>query len=63
MDDKIQLNKEEALLVMRMLCFFLQMAQELKVKNNSDVEPAKKLKNNIFHQIMEIEEKERDIWR
>lgn len=61
LQDKIQLTKDEALLIMRMLCFFLQMAQELKVRNNSDVDPAKKLKNNIFHQIMDIEEKERDL--
>ena len=59
--DKIELTREEAMLVMRLLNLILDKAQALNVRDNSDVDPAKKLKNNIFHQIMDIEEKERDL--
>lgn len=56
--DKIELTREEAMLVMRLLNLFLRKAQALNVRNNSDVVPAKALKQNIFNQFMKLDEQE-----
>ncbi len=55
---KIELDKQEALLVMRMLNYFL-IAQSNSATQQSDVAGAKDLKNNIFHQLMAIDEQNR----
>jgi hypothetical protein len=51
---KVELTKQEALLVMRMLNYFL-IAQSKKATHKSDVAGAKDLKNNLFRQIMAID--------
>lgn len=56
--DKIELTREEAMLVMRLLNLFLSKAQALNVRNNTDVVPAKALKQNIFNQFMKLNEQE-----
>mgnify|MGYP000147813283 FL=1 len=53
--DKIELTREEAMLVMRLLNLFLSKAQALNVRNNTDVVPAKALKQNIFNQFMKLD--------
>lgn len=53
--DKIELTREEAMLVMRLLILFLSKAQALNVRNNTDVVPAKALKQNIFNQFMKLD--------
>jgi hypothetical protein len=55
MMDKIELTREEAMLVMRLLNLFLSKAQALNVRNNTDVVPAKALKQNIFNQFMKLD--------
>lgn len=54
---KIELDKQEALLVMRMLNYFL-IAQSNSAQQ-SDVAGAKNLKNNLFRQLMAIDEQNR----
>lgn len=56
--DKIELTREEAMLVMRLLNLFLSKAQVLNVRDNSDVVPAKALKQNIFNQFMKLDTEE-----
>ena len=56
--NKIELTREEAMLVMRLLNLFLSMAQALNVRDNSDVAPAKALKQNIFDQFMKLDTEE-----
>ena len=56
--DKIELTREEAMLVMRLLNLFLSKAQALNVRDNSDVAPAKALKQNIFDQFMKLNTEE-----
>lgn len=56
--DKIELTREEAMLVMRLLNLFLDKAQALNVRDNSDVAPAKALKQNIFDQFMKLDTEE-----
>lgn len=53
--DKIELTREEAMLVMRLLNLFLSKAQALNVRNNTGVVPAKALKQNIFNQFMKLD--------
>lgn len=53
--DKIELTREEAMLVMRLLNLFLSKAQALNVRNNTDVVPANALKQNIFNQFMKLD--------
>ena len=53
--NKIELTREEAMLVMRLLNLFLSKAQVLNVRDNSDVAPAKALKQNIFNQFMKLD--------
>lgn len=53
--DKIELTCEEAMLVMRLLNLFLSKAHALNVRNNTDVVPAKALKQNIFNQFMKLD--------
>ena len=53
--DKIELTREEAMLVMRLLNLFLSKAQALNVRNNTDGVPAKALKQNIFNQFMKLD--------
>ena len=43
---------------MRLLNLFLSKAQTLNVRNNSDVAPAKALKQNIFDQFMKLDTQE-----
>lgn len=43
---------------MRLLNLFLSKAQTLNVRANSDVAPAKALKQNIFNQFMKLDEQE-----
>lgn len=52
---KIEITREEAMLVMRLLNLFLSKAQALNVRNNTDVVPAKALKQNIFNQFMKLD--------
>ena len=56
--DKIELTREEAMLVMRLLNLFLSKAQALNVRDNSDVAPAKAMKQNIFDQFMKLDTEE-----
>ena len=49
--NKIEFTREEAMLVMR-------KAQVLNVRDNSDVAPAKALKQNIFNQFMKLDTEE-----
>lgn len=56
--NKIELTREEAMLVMRLLNLFLGKAQALNVRDNSDVAPAKALKQNIFDQFMKLDTEE-----
>lgn len=56
--DKIELTREEAMLVMRLLNLFLSKAQALNVRDNSDVAPAKALRQNIFDQLMKLDTEE-----
>ena len=56
--DKIELTREEAMLVMRLLNLFLSKAQALNVRSNSDVALAKDLKQNIFNQFMKLDTEE-----
>lgn len=55
---KVELTKQEALLVMRMLNYFL-IAQSNNATHKSDVAGAKDLKNNLFRQLMAIDEQNR----
>lgn len=43
---------------MRLLNLFLSKAQALNVRDNSDVVPAKALKQNIFNQFMKLDTEE-----
>lgn len=56
---KIELDKQEALLVMRMLNYFL-IAQSNNATHKSDVAGAKDLKNNLFRQLMAIDEEQQN---
>lgn len=56
---KIELDKREALLVMRMLNYFL-IAQSNNATHQSDVTGAKDLKNNLFRQIMAVDEEQKN---
>ena len=56
--NKIELTREEAMLVMRLLNFFLSKAKDMNVHSNADVAPAKALKQNIFSQFMKLDEQE-----
>ena len=55
---KIELTRDEAMLFMRLLNLFLGKAQALNVRDNSDVAPAKALKQNIFDQFMKLDTEE-----
>lgn len=55
---KIELTREEAMLVMRLLNLFLSKAQALNVRDNSDIAPAKALRQNIFDQFMKLNSEE-----
>ena len=55
---KIELTREEAMLVMRLLNLFLSKAQALNVRDNSDIAPAKALRQNIFDQFMKLDTEE-----
>ena len=56
----LRLTREEAMLVMRLLNLFLSKAQALNVRDNSDVAPAKALKQNIFDQFMKLDTQEEE---
>lgn len=56
--DKIVLTREESMLVMRLLNLFLSTVRDVRALNNSDVAPAKALKQNIFNQLMKLDEQE-----
>lgn len=56
--DKIVLTREESMLVMRLLNLFLSTVRDVRALNNSDVAPAKALKQNIFNQYMKLDEQE-----
>lgn len=56
--DKIVLTREESMLVMRLLNLFLSTVRDVRALNNSDVAPAKALKQNIFNQFMKLDEQE-----
>ena len=56
--NKIELTRDEAKLVIRLLNLFLDKAQALNVRDNSDVVPAKALKQNIFDQFMKLDTEE-----
>ena len=56
--NKIEFTREEAMLVMRLLNLCLSKAQVLNVRDNSDVAPAKALKQNIFNQFMKLDTEE-----
>lgn len=56
--DKIVLTREESMLVMRLLNLFLSTVRDVRALNNSDVAPAKALKQNIFNQYTKLDEKE-----
>ena len=56
--DKIELTREEAMLVMHLLNLFLSKAHALNVRDNSDVAPAKALKQNICNQFMKLDTEE-----
>lgn len=56
--DKIVLTLEESMLVMRLLNLFLSTVRDVRALNNSDVAPAKALKQNIFNQFMKLDEQE-----
>ena len=56
--NKIELTREEAMLVMRHLNLFLDKAHALNARDNSDVVPAKALKQNIFDQFMKLDTEE-----
>lgn len=58
--DKIVLTREESMLVMRLLNLFLSTVRDVRALNNSDVAPAKALKQNIFNQFMKLDEQEAD---
>lgn len=57
---KVELTKQEALLIMRMLNYFL-IAQSNSATQQTDVAGAKDLKNNLFRQIMAIDESEEQV--
>lgn len=57
---KIELTRDEAMLVMRLLNLFLSKAQALNVRDNSDVVPAKALKQNIIDQFMKLDTQEEE---
>ena len=57
---KVELTKQEALLVMRMLNYFL-IAQANNATHKSDVAGAKDLKNTLFRQIMAIDESKEQV--
>lgn len=57
---KVELTKQEALLVMRMLNYFL-IAQSNNATHKSDVADAKDLKNTLFRQIMAIDESKEQV--
>lgn len=46
------------MLVMRLLNLFLSKAHALNVRDNSDVAPAKALKQNFFNQFMKLDTEE-----
>lgn len=56
--DKIVLTREESMLVMRLLNLFLSTVRDVRALNNSDIAPAKALKQNIFNQFMKLDEQE-----
>ena len=56
--DKIELTREEAHDQHGLLNLFLSKAQALNVRDNSDVAPAKALKQNIFNQFMKLDTEE-----
>lgn len=53
-----KITREEAMLVMRLLNLFLSKAKALNVRDNSDIAPAKALKQNIFDQFMKLDTEE-----
>lgn len=57
---KVELTKQESLLVMRMLNYFL-IAPSNNATHKSDVAGAKDLKNNLFRQIMAIDESKEQV--
>lgn len=57
---KVELTKQESLLVMRMLNYFL-IAQSNNATHKSDVAGAKDLKNTLFRQIMAIDESKEQV--
>lgn len=57
---KVELTKHEALLVMRILNYFLA-ARSNNAIYKCDVAGAKDLKNNLFRQIMAIDESEEQV--
>lgn len=57
---KVELTKQEALLVMRMLNYFLNTRSN-SATHKSDVDGVKDLKNNLFRQIMAIDEYEEQV--
>ena len=57
---KVELTKQEALLVMSMLNYFL-IAQSNNATHKSDVAGAKDLKNTLFRQIMAIDESKEQV--
>ena len=54
----VEITREEAMVVLRLLNLFLSKAQALNLRDNSDVAPAKALKQNIFNQFMKLDEQE-----
>lgn len=46
------------MLVMRLLNLFLSTVRDVRALNNSDVAPAKALKQNIFNQFMKLDTEE-----
>ena len=57
---KVELTKQEALLVMRMLNYFL-IAQSNNATHKSDVAGAKDLKNTLFRKITAIDESKEQV--
>ena len=56
----IQLNKEQALLLIRMINFFLRNTDKCSLHDCADAEPAKKVKNILFKHILAIDEGEQN---
>lgn len=56
--NKIELTKEEALLTIRLIHFFKNNVKPKDEHYKPDIEFAKKLKQNLFEQFMQIEAQE-----